>query len=328
MAARLNGPFASRHFMLSASPKRPLCFAIAVAFIVAGASINGCSSIESTGTLPKGEADAQLNDNDAGATQDGAAIPDAGATKTQSPYTGSPLCHASSSTCFPDLPSQGDAGGGTPPNSYDGGPSVTCGGDVDGGAADGGSIASDSATASMACRVRESGGMAGGPVCNAAGAGLDGSKCMTGADCAPGFDCVGDGVCRQYCCASDCEGKSDGMKAFCDIVPLHEETTLVPACVPVMPCKLLDTTSCGPNKTCSIVRDDGTTSCIATGAAGPGDSCDATHCGAGLVCLGQAGARQCFQLCDMTNPTCPDKTMCMSNALSHDSTVGICEAQM
>jgi hypothetical protein len=118
------------------------------------------------------------------------------------------------------------------------------------------------------------------------------------------------------------------MKTFCDIVPLHEATTLVPACVPVTPCKLLDTTTCGANKTCSIVRDDGTTSCIATGVAGPGDSCDSTHCAAGLVCLGQAGARQCFQLCDMTNPQCPDKTMCMSNALSHDSSVGICEVQM
>jgi hypothetical protein len=316
--------------MPSASPKRPFSFALAVALVVAGASINGCSSIESTSTIRGDQADAQLNDNDAsGATQDGAAIADAGPTKTQSPYTGSPLCHATSKTCFPDPPSVLDAGGAAGGGNYDGGAAATCGTDVDASADAGTTAASDSApAASIACRVRENGAMETAPSCGAAGEGVDGAMCATGADCAPGFDCVGEGVCRQYCCASECEGKSNGMKTFCDILPLHEATTLVPACVPVTPCKLLDQMSCDATKTCSIVRDDGTTSCVATGAAGPGESCDSTHCAAGLVCLGQAGARQCFQLCDTNNPQCPEKTMCMSNALTHDSSVGICEVQM
>ncbi len=299
------------------------------ALLAASAAGTGCSNIGHGANADGG--DIPLNETDADtANQDGGAGFGGGdSASTKSPYAGSPLCHATTKTCFPDPPSTTNADGGATADASPTPISVVCGGDsADGG--DAGAFGPDSAYGSIACRVRASGSTsphASEPTCSAAGSGPDAASCKTGADCAPGYDCTGAGVCRGYCCAGECSGKMNATNNFfCDIVSLTEETTLIPACVPVTPCTLLDAKACiDPKETCSIVKDDGTTSCVAAGSAGQGASCDEAHCSAGLVCLGQPGVRQCFQLCRMQESTCPMNLTCKANALSHDPSVGICQ---
>ncbi len=297
-----------------------------LALLGASAAGTGCSNIAPQvgnvdgGDIPLIETDADTSNEDGGAGFGGGD----GAT-TKSPFNGSPLCHATVHTCFPDLPSVAAQDGGATADASPTPLSMACGEAADGG--DAATAAADGAYPAVACRVRASGASTSAPICSASGGGVDGASCMTGADCGPGFDCTGAGVCRKYCCQGECSGKMNGSNNFfCDIVPLTEETTLVPACVPVKACSLLEPKSCPDTKeTCAIVKDDGTTSCVAAGSAGQGDSCDEAHCSAGLVCLGRPGVRQCFQLCKMQESTCPTGLTCKANALSHDPSVGICQ---
>jgi hypothetical protein len=75
------------------------------------------------------------------------------------------------------------------------------------------------------------------------------------------------------------------------------------------------------------VKDDGTTSCISVGPVAVGGDCDVYHCAAGLTCLGAAGSRTCFQLCQVDTPgICPYDTTCTSSAqLFTNASVGICQ---
>jgi len=314
---------------MSYAPHKYACWLAAslLALIGATAASTGCSTIAPTGgsadggDLPLIESDADTSNEDGGAFGGGG-----DGASTKSPYSGSPLCHATTKTCFPDLPSPSTADGGAGADASLAPLSTPCGSDADAGA-DAGATAMDGAYPAIACRVRASGADMSAPSCSASGQGGDGAMCKTGADCSPGFDCTGSGVCRKYCCAGECSGKMNmANNFFCDIVPLTEETTLIPACVPVKTCMLFDPKACvDPKETCSIVKDDGTTSCVPAGSAGKGDSCAEAHCAAGLVCLGQPGARQCFQLCKMQESTCPMDLTCKANALSHDPSVGICQ---
>jgi hypothetical protein len=293
-----------------------------VALLGAAAVGTGCASITST---PTGNADAGdpplvESDADTSSADGGAGFGSADAS-TKSPFTGSPLCHATPATCFPDLPSSTTADAGVDASLAP--TAMVCGATEPG---DAGAAAADGAYPAVACRVRASAPDVSSPTCSASGAGGEGASCKTGAECGPGYDCVGNGVCRKYCCAGECSGKMNGSNNFfCDIQSLTEESTLVPACVPVKACTLLDPKSCSDKETCAIVKDDGTTSCVLAGSAGQGESCDQAHCSAGLVCLGQPGVRQCFQLCKMQETTCPASLTCKANALSHDPAVGICQ---
>jgi hypothetical protein len=240
---------------------------------------------------------------------------------------GSPLCNATLYVggCYPDLPTTAQACGLVP----DGGAS-------DGGASDGASDGGDGDHASeavpssvLACHVAPTGdaGDAGvSPVCTSAGLGSEGSPCTHGTDCAAGYECV-ENACRHYCCAgaSACSAAD-----FCDVQPSSDTGTLVPVCMPVVPCTLLLGGAAGncaaANETCSVVRDDGTTGCETIGAAQAGDSCDTAHCAAGLVCLGAVGARQCYTLCNTsTMAECTGGQQCTTGLqLFLDPAVGWC----
>jgi hypothetical protein len=147
---------------------------------------------------------------------------DTGSSVGTNPVQGSPLCNASHYTgrCYPDDLTTAQACGIAP----DGSASF----DLDAGYGD----------AAVACHVvpladAEAGV---GPVCTAAGTGTDGAACRTSTDCASSFECVGSGVCRQYCCYSTCDSTQ-----FCDI---QRETPAagglpVPVCMPIQPCTLL-----------------------------------------------------------------------------------------
>jgi hypothetical protein len=223
---------------------------------------------------------------------------------------GNPLCNASPYVggCYPDLP-------------------VSCGLATDGGDAD---LAIDDGQP-LACHVQSvsDGGDAGvEPVCVPAGAGIDGNACLHGTDCAAGFECV-QNVCRHYCCSGN---GACSLADFCDIEPTTDAPgTLVPVCVPLVPCQLLaldgSPGGCAAGDSCEIVRDDGTTSCETVGSAEQGASCNSQHCAAGLVCLGPAGSRNCYTLCyTATMAECNASQQCAGGLpLFPDPAVGWCQ---
>lgn len=198
---------------------------------------------------------------------------------------------------------------------------------------DGGSY-SDGGSLSFgpACRLSSSGKDVTAS-CTTAGLGADGDACTVGADCAAGFECVSSpGRCRHYCCDPlSCkavgQGSTNDMSFFCDIQTQTASNVKVPVCLPVQACKLLGN-QCAQNQTCTIVDVvTGTTSCVQIGPAKVGESCETSHCGANLVCLGAPGKRSCQQLCDPTQPnSCPNNQTCKQpwSILKMD-TAGICE---
>jgi hypothetical protein len=178
-------------------------------------------------------------------------------------------------------------------------------------------------------------------------AGLDGTSCKEAADCAPGFDCVttdkGGGVCRHYCCSrSTCDKQTaqNGSPTFCDIEELFTGSTLdgggqanapkvpVPVCMPIKKCKLLMPGECTAQETCAIVTDKGDTGCVRTGPALEGQSCDEEGCSAGLTCLGNAGDRRCYKLCQVDGNDCGSSKTCTTGTVFQDTSYGVCKAPM
>jgi len=236
-----------------------------------------------------------------------------------SPYQGNPLCHVAASTCMPDDDlAQRSAGNmecviPAPPASADGGPSGT---DL----------------LSKGCRIgREGDAIAPKCLLSAPNAGGDGATCQIGEDCAPGFDCVagdkGTKTCRHYCCGGSCKGnQSNGSATFCDVQSLVDVNQKAPVCMPLKRCsKLLGTTECSANETCSVVTEAGDTGCVLIGDRQVGESCDDAHCAAKLTCLGQPGARKCFKLCKVYAGECPSTQTCVTNAAFKDADFGVCQ---
>lgn len=231
-----------------------------------------------------------------------AQVPDSAPPPAQ--YRGNPLCRAKKDlTCWPD----------------DG--ALGCGG-ADAGSSDA------SLEGAATCRVHQT-----GPACTPIGALADGATCTRSAECGAGSDCAlradGTGQCRPYCCSGSCEKvlAPTGGATFCDVAQLAEESKLkVPVCVPVRPCKLLRASECVVGETCAVVAETGTTSCVATGPAQVGESCDEARCTIGLNCLGRPGARRCFQLCRVGQAACGVNLQCKTSSLIGDPEFGICQA--
>jgi hypothetical protein len=276
----------------------------------------GCSSASSPPEdggpeLPPLSADADLDD--------GGTMPDVQARVTK-PAQGSPLCNASHwMGCYPDDSKSAnaqdcnlapDGGRYNPMAGYD--------------------------NAQLGCHVARAPGDVGvAPICTPAGAGTDGMPCSDGTDCAPTFECVADGTCRRYCCGGQCPSPTGSQSAnsgsFCDIQTTADSALKVPVCIPLRHCNLLDTTgsgTCPTGTTCAVVRDNGATSCVATGPRQAGDGCDTDHCARGLTCLGNLGDRMCFALCHTAsrNSECPPGQSCTGGLpLFPIPDVGICK---
>lgn len=168
-----------------------------------------------------------------------------------------------------------------------------------------------------------------GPVaaCVPAGAFGLGDPCVTAGDCAAGLGCVqanGAGVCRPYCCG-DVELCPED--TYCAPQPMAEdaasETPLeIPACIPATHCELLnDAATCPPGLTCTIVRADGTTSCIEPGDGKLGASCP---CAAGYVCAKLTDT--CRKLCRIGHDEldCPNGGTCQGGSTGYPENIGIC----
>jgi hypothetical protein len=244
------------------------------------------------------------------------AAADAGAEAADTKPYSSPLC-GEVTACNPDvLTSNGcavdeDAGAGS------GGDGGGYGYGADGSVSSACRVATTTTTSSGAAAITSA--------CVAGGPGIDGAACAGGDDCSAGYECVGaPGVCRRYCCSGACSDE----KTFCDVQPTSGSSGTnamsVPVCMPVSPCKLLAST-CTSGNTCSVVADDGTTSCVAVGTASEGSACDTTHCMANEICVGKSGARVCEKLCRVTGDDCSGTKVCTGNAtLFADPSIGVC----
>ncbi len=299
-------------FALVATTGAAACGGIGITTSEYDPSANSAAGTDDTG----GDDASTAASNDGGPLLGVAA--DAGAEAADTKPYSSPLC-GEVTACNPDvLTSNG------------------CAGDEDAGAGygrDGGGYGygADAAVPS-ACRVAtttttSTGAAAIASACVAGGPGIDGAACAGGDDCSAGYECVGTpGVCRRYCCSGTCSDE----KAFCDVQPTSGSSGTnamsVPVCMPVSPCKLLASAStCMSGNTCSVVADDGTTSCVAVGTASEGSACDTTHCMANEICVGKSGARVCEKLCHVTGDDCSGAKVCTGNAtLFADPSIGVC----
>jgi hypothetical protein len=191
-----------------------LTSALAAITLGAACAANSSSDAFSSGYTPV-PTDASTSAPDIGLGSD------AGSTSpSTNPVQGNPLCNAShySGRCYPDDLTTAQACGIAPDGSANY--------DLDAGYGD----------AAVACHVIPLADAGVAPACTVAGTGTDGDTCRTSTDCAPSFECVGQGVCRQYCCYSTCDSTQ-----FCDI---QRETAAagglpVPVCMPIQPCTLL-----------------------------------------------------------------------------------------
>lgn len=237
------------------------------------------------------------------------------ATTAPNPIQGSPLCNSSpaSGLCYPDDPATAKA----------------CGSAPDGGAFDPGA---DYDGAILGCHVVSEGGSppAPAPACLTSGTGADGGACDASADCIATQECVGTGTCRRYCCSAPCDPQD-----FCDTqLETQNPALLVPVCVPIRPCGLLDESTdaaaCPASETCTAFVGStgaGLTTCVAVGQARAGDSCDLQHCAQGLVCLGMWGEKRCYALCHTDAGTdCPPTQTCTGGLpLFPNPGIGLCQ---
>lgn len=286
-------------------------WALAWPLLFAGCGDRGFSSTPPQGT-PTGIQAYEPDAADAGVVEN--ASPPVAAPAL--PYQGSPLCLASrGSGCYPD-----DVINACDFESAD---------DASDAGADAG------INFAPACHVVANGLLVQTTCLPSTVAGMYASTCANSTQCSPGYECVDGGTCRHYCCAGN-SACSDNQ--FCDVQPVADSPgTLVPVCLVQIPCVLVPavpaaTTSlgdaCPPSDQCSVVRDNGDTSCVTVGTAQDGDSCEQDHCARGLVCLGPLGSRRCEPLCYTTDPTsCKDSgRSCIGTLpLFPNPTVGVCQ---
>ncbi|MEZ4443672.1 MAG: hypothetical protein R3B72_31665 [Polyangiaceae bacterium] len=226
------------------------------------------------------------------------------------PLTGErvmPGCDPGTAGAGGDTPSDGGAGGAGGAGGGGGGPGF------------GGSAPVD-----YDCKLVPDRRVAQG-VCVETGTVNAGQSCLTAHDCAPGFGCVGVGVCRPYCCG-DLEACPTG--TYCSLLPLTEtidrtEPLMIPVCTLATNCTLLDASTCAPGETCTIVREDGTTSCVVPGRGTIDDPCP---CAADHVC--NADKNKCFKLCELGKQAdCPQTHICQAGSNIYPQGFGICVSQ-
>lgn len=169
--------------------------------------------------------------------------------------------------------------------------------------------------------------------CAVSGTGFDSDPCVSSADCAPGFACVGDevtGLCRPYCC--------NGVDSCPDATWCAERTSRdaltnkpsvqlkVPVCVPGEQCVLLpkpDEVTCPEGLVCTVARNDGTLACLPPGTLGEGDTCNSEElrCAEGFVCSGTT--MTCLKLCRTDSDVC-GSGVCQAGSTGLPENIGIC----
>lgn len=175
-------------------------------------------------------------------------------------------------------------------------------------------------------------------ICVPGGNGIDNDPCVTSADCAAGYACVGGvdvGVCRSYCCL-DPEACSSG--TYCGVRPsrdaLQEDPDtnfLLPVCIPANDCELLPgpegKNRCAEGLACAIVRTDGTTACLLPGTGVEGEPCGTPSpgeslCAEGFVC--SKSTNTCLALCRVSSPDTCGNGICQGGTNGIPEEYGVC----
>lgn len=167
------------------------------------------------------------------------------------------------------------------------------------------------------------------PECNFPGGGAYNDPCTSVTNCGAGLGCavVGDpsssepaAACRTYCCGDLEECPKD---TYCTPQPMVESTDVaIPVCIPATHCTLLDDSTCLAGQTCTIVRADGTTSCVEPGTAKEGEGCQTGLCAPGYTCLKLVN--QCKKLCHVDQPAdCPGGA-CIGGSGEYPDGFGTC----
>lgn len=149
--------------------------------------------------------------------------------------------------------------------------------------------------------------------------------CLDSSDCAPGLGCVA-GVCRSYCCDSldACEGDTycAPQPMVAGDLPAEIPPPFIPVCIKVQDCVLLSDDTCPQGQTCTVVKSDGTVSCVAPGTGLAGDPC---QCAPGHACKPEINT--CFKLCKLDRPTdCPSDHTCQGGVSAYPQGFGVCVA--
>jgi hypothetical protein len=185
---------------------------------------------------------------------------------------------------------------------------------------------------SSACRVvkRDNRTIAS---CAPAGKTLESQFCKSDDDCAPGLACTGDpegGRCFRFCCKAwtmpQLAPDAGGGTHYCTPQPLAARPTeKVPVWVKLDNCTLLDDMlQCIAGHTCTVVTNDGRTSCVQAGTGRDYASCATEPCDRGYVCLGTTD-RRCRKLCKESegSTACPAGGYCQRVPTIPDG-FGIC----
>jgi hypothetical protein len=166
--------------------------------------------------------------------------------------------------------------------------------------------------------------------CGAQGKGVYADPCQTARDCGAGLGCVPaasgqndddvGGACRDYCCG---DVEACPKDTFCATEPMTEASdVLIPVCVPASNCKLLEPCD-DPALACTVVRADGTTSCVEPGDGHEGDVCP---CADGYMCAKLTN--ECKKLCHEggASDDCPEGTVCQGGSMEFPEGFGVCVA--
>lgn len=164
----------------------------------------------------------------------------------------------------------------------------------------------------FACRLSLSSGGSVRRSCGAAGLQEAEQPCTSSLDCAPGLGCVGmvrAGRCLPYCCGVGADTCGAGF--YCAQRPLRDDALgeadgpLVPVCDRADNCSLGEQKDCsgsrclcGPDMACTLVRSDGTTSCVPL-AASPGQAGEPCPCDRGYHCSQATKPATCVKTCDL-----------------------------
>jgi hypothetical protein len=179
------------------------------------------------------------------------------------------------------------------------------------------------AGAKLTCHLLASGDQVTA-ACGLAGEAGDGALCKQATDCQAGLGCgstdVADlGVCRQYCCG---DVEACPLDTYCTPTVVAEGGAQVPLCQPVTMCALLDdATWCPAGQACTIVREDGTTSCVEPGPGTEGGSCP---CAAGYTCWN--ATNECLKLCHLQGGDECGTGTCQGGA-KYPTGIGVCVPQ-
>ena len=244
------------------------------------------------------------------------------------------LCGGDTASCVPGNvactlidPSKNDAGlGGNAPGSTGAsstGASSSSSASTSGAGGNGSSSTGSDSDAgvpvTLTCKLAPISGAAVAG-CTPAGDLTLGDPCQTAVDCGVGLGCVATpsgGHCRPYCC-----GPVEGcpVDTYCAPVPMAEAAVKIPVCLAVKHCKPLDDSTCTDGQTCTIVRDDGTTSCVDPGDGSRGDFCP---CTAGHVC--SKITNTCLELCHIGNDAADcGAGSCQGGVMGYPDGIGIC----